>query len=419
MRCCAVLCVHDDNHFLEAALRAVESLPRLVLVSRIDWTGRTGAWEKSVEIAEACGAEVEVGDWTEVDHRERWLAAPLERGFTHALLIDSDEVVEPELLANLLKIAEGGLAEQVHVELDTYWKDAAHVVRPREPFNPSVLVDLRAVRFGHVREFIGGRRLFLNGSFGIVHHLSYAGDDARIWKKTTTWSHRDELVPDWWQRSWKGWDAEPMLRDLHPTHPPSYRFVERIPVPDILRSAGLETEARAFEEPRVKPCSVVIPAHGGQEDLDACLASLARCEGLVEEIVVVDDGSPLPLAVPESVTLVRTEENLGFARACNAGFERTKGATVVFLNSDTVVPRAGLARLLEALHRSGSVAAAGPYSNNAGHGQGLDPTYTDVSRLDLFAEDFARRAAEDREVDMLVGFCLAAKRHVLEEVGLF
>ena len=417
---CAVYCVHDDVDFLEASLRAVSELPRLVFVSRKDWKGVEGNWKRAVEIAKAFGAKVEVGDWSEEStHRRHALKAAKESGYSHALTIDSDEILEPELLANLLKISEHEIAERVYVEWDTYWKDAEHVVRPREPFTPCIMVDLRKVKHVKVREYDGGRLLFLNQSHGIVHHLSYAGSDARIWKKTTTWSHRDEIVPGWWERSWKGWDADPLLRNLHPTHPANYAHIERIPLPDVLKSVGIGPVERVIEEPDVKPCSVVIPTFGEQEALEACLASLGSCRNLVHEIVVVDDASPKKITVPRGVKLIRNKKNLGFASACNTGFEATSGEAALFLNSDTIVPRIGLARLLESLWKSGSVVAAGPYSNNVGHFQRIEPTYTDVSRLDLFAEDFSQREEEDRDVDMLVGFCLAVKRSALDEVGLF
>lgn len=417
---CAVYCVHDDVDFLAASLRSVEGLPRLVFVSRKDWKGGEGEWRSAVKIAKDCGADVETGDWPdESSHRGHALQAAKKKGFTHALTIDSDEILEPELVASLLKIAEHEMADRVYIEWDTYWKDAEHVIRPREPFTPCIMVDLRKAKHVKVREYEGGRLLFLNESHGIVHHLSYAGGDARIWKKTTTWSHRDEIIPGWWERVWKGWDSEPLLRNLHPTHPANYGFAERIPIPDVLKAVGVEPIEREFEEPSAKPCSVVIPAFGEQDALDACLKSLAACGELVKEIVVVDDASPKKIKVPKGVKLIRNKENLGFARTCNAGYEATSGDTVLFLNSDTLVPRIGMARLLESLWKSGSIMAAGPYSNNVGHFQRIDPTYTDVSRLDLFAEDFSQREEEDRDVDMLVGFCLAVKRSALEEVGLF
>jgi cellulose synthase/poly-beta-1,6-N-acetylglucosamine synthase-like glycosyltransferase len=116
--------------------------------------------------------------------------------------------------------------------------------------------------------------------------------------------------------------------------------------------------------------------------------------------------------------LLRNEANVGFGATCNRGYVESNGEVVLFLNSDTVVPRAGLIRLIESLTKSGTVGAAGPHSNNVGYCQPIPPTYTSLDRLDLFAQDFAAREVDDEEVPILVGFCLAVRRSVLREVGI-
>jgi GT2 family glycosyltransferase/tetratricopeptide (TPR) repeat protein len=417
---CAILSVHDDSTFLAAALRSVAPVPRLVLVSKVDWTGNEGDWESSVQIAYSQGAEVVLGEWpNESAHREAALKHAEERGFEFAITMDSDEILEPVLLENLLQVARSNLADRVYIEWNTYWKDAEHVVRPREPFTPCIMVKLGAVSHIKVREYSGGRPLFLNESYGVIHHLSYAGSDERIWKKVTTWGHKDEIIPGWWEKTWRGWDSNRLMRNLHPTHPESYQFVERITLPECLAAVGLRPTNSSAASFSVDPCDIVIPAYGQQELLNECLKSLEACSSLFREIIVVDDASEQPLTVPDGVRLIRNQQNLGFAGACNVGMDVTKSETIVFLNSDTRVPYVGLGRLLESLSKSGSIAATGPLSNNVGHFQRIESTYTSPDNLELFADEFSRNDGEDRDVDMLVGFCMAVKRAVLEEVGGF
>ncbi len=419
--------------------------PSVCFVSRTPWHDEPGDWESAADGARAAGAQVVLGDWrSEVEHRLAAQAWLLEHGFTHSLIPDGDEIIEPALLHTLLTLAEHQLADRVYVEWDTYWKSPEYVIRPREGFRPCMMVDLRAVKPVGGRNFEGGRPLVLSAEHGIVHHLSYAGPDARIRRKIATWGHRDEVQRGWYENIWLAWDSDKLLRNLHPTHPPAYGFAERIPVPAILEPAmarflelaGDEgggrrptwdgpTTGEAESAPHLKPnwpaVSVVIPVYGGREDLRTCLESLDRCRDLLHDVMVVDNGSP-DGACEEAersdfVRVIGNEQNEGFARACNQGIEGTDGEIVLFLNSDTVVPRAGLIRLVEALTASGAVAAAGPLTNYAGHGQQIVPTYTSLETLDLFAEDFAAREAEDVDTDMLVGFCLAVKRAALREVG--
>ena len=151
-----------------------------------------------------------VGDWPgESLHRRHALAAMRERGHAHVLIPDGDEVAEPRLLEALLKVAEVGLSDHVRVRMDTYWKDARHVIRPREELAPALMLDCRTAEHVRVRDYAGGRPLLLGPEHGVLHHLSYAGPDERIRRKLSTWGHRHEVGGDWYRRVWLGWTATP------------------------------------------------------------------------------------------------------------------------------------------------------------------------------------------------------------------
>lgn len=424
---CVLTCLHDDYWFVQKALISCKSAgPILAFINKRSWVGDLGDWQKCEEATRAVGAKIILGEWEdEAEHRRFALTEALERGFTHALLPDGDEVLDPQLCQTLIDLAHAGVAERVYAHMDTYWKSTRYVIRPREKLTPVILIDLRAAQHNHIRDYRGGRPLVLGPEHGVIHHLSYAGPDERIQRKLSTWSHRHEVQPDWYKKIWLGWDRDPMIRDLHPTHPPAYGFTERIDVPEVLQAEWDERSIRFDPDvPKGWPTvSVVIPLHGGEDDIRACLSSLSHCTDLVKEVIVVDDRSPDDAAsvVPEFpfATLLFNDENLGFAGTCNRGYEASSGEVAIFLNSDTQVPRAGLIRLVESLMESGTIGATGPYTNNAGYDQPITPTYTDVRNLDNFARDFAHREVDDVEVSLLVGFCLAVRRSVLEEIGLF
>lgn len=423
--------VHDDSSFLEAALASFEGVAdRFVFVSQVPWNNEPGDWESTVKIAESAGAEVVTGSWgTEEEHRAAAFSHLKSRGFTHALIPDSDEVIDKDLLAALIKIAENDLADRVYVEWDTYWKDSGHVVRPRERFTPCILVNLERAWNTALRGFEGGRALLLNESYGLIHHLSYAGSDERIHRKITTWSHKNEVVEGWFDRVWKGWDSNKVMQAVHPTHPEAYGFIEAIETPQALIDAGVQPVKRPkLELPSRWPSiSVIIPLHGGEEDIERCLEALCAYPSLLHEVIVVDNASPDKAAeaaddlckrLPNG-RVIRLEENKGFAAGCNAGFAASAGEVVIYLNNDAVMPRSGLIRMIESLTASGSIAASGPLSNSVGHLQLTGTTYTSFETLDSFADEFAQRQAADTDVDMLVGFCLAVRRQAIEEVGGF
>ena len=425
---CVLSCLHDDYWFTARALASCETAGTiLAFVNQKAWNGEPGDWQKCADAAGSVGAEVILGEWQdETEHRRFAMAEAKKRGYTHAIIPDGDEVLEPKLLQSLVEIAQAGIAERVYAHMDTYWKSARYVIRPREQLTPVILIDLDQVEHAHIRDYRGGRQLVLGPEYGIIHHLSYAGPDERIERKLETWSHRHEVQSDWYRRVWRGWDHDKLMHNLHPTHPTAYGYAERIQIPEVLQGVWDEREIAMNPEPIANwpKVSIVIPLHGGEEDIRGCLASLEASQDLLHEVIVVDDVSPDGAGAVaksfETAIFLENETNLGFAGTCNKGYARSTGDVVVFLNSDTVVPRAGLIRLIESLWSSGSVGAAGPYSNKAGYEQGIEnATYEDVRNLGGFARDFASRIADDREVGLLVGFCLAVRRSVLKEVGAF
>lgn len=433
MQAPAIMCVHDDDAYMVEAIQSFAPFgPVLVFVNQIPWHGPPGCWERVKERAEQVGAEVVTGEWHgETEHRRAALAEAKSRGWKHIFIPDTDEIIEPELAKACLTAAKAGLADRIFVEMDTYWKTPAHRIRPREQIRPLIMLNAQTAEHVHIREYAGGKTLLLGADHGVLHHLSYAGPDSRILRKISTWSHRDEVDPAWLQRSWRGWDSDHLLRNLHPTHPEAYHMVERTEAPELLLPAmdrwrklsGLDVPGMPEPPERLPKVSVVIPVLDGSDDLFICLESLKNCEDLLHEVIVVDNGSQediASLAKPyKFVKIIRNEVNRGFAGASNQGAEAATGDVILFLNSDTAVPRACLIRLVESLMSSGSVGAVGPYTNACGHFQLIKPTYTSLANLEPFAIDFAHRAEGDRDVDMLVGFCMAVKKSVLDEVGLF
>ncbi len=424
---CVVLCAHDDWWFIAKCIEAAKAFgPILAFVSRTSWNGSTGDWQLVVNEAEKAGAEVILGDWdNETSHRRHAYEEAKAKGYRYALIPDGDEVIETKLLETLTKIADAQIAERVHAYMDTYWKSARYVIRPREQLAPAILIDLTQVEHIYIRDFQGGRPITLAPDHGVIHHLSYAGPDERIHRKITTWSHKHELVPDWYHNVWLKWDQDKTLRDFHPTHPQAYGMAERIETPEILKGIWDERPVANTnpDKPKKWPTlSIVIPLHGGRADIKQCLDSLEKCQDLIHELIVVDDASPDDApeeAKRKNVVLVASEANLGFAKTCNRGFETSTGEVILFLNSDTIVPRPGLIKLIEGLTKSGSIGAAGPMSNNVGYHQRIPPTYTSLDTLDNFAADLAETQTEDRDVEILVGFALAIRRATLNEVGAF
>ncbi len=129
--------------------------------------------------------------------------------------------------------------------------------------------------------------------------------------------------------------------------------------------------------------TVVVPVRDNPDGLARLLANLDRTAPGVA-VVVVDDGSAVPLEVPGGVRLVRHARSRGPAAARNSGLAEVDTPAVVFLDSD-VVPRAGwLAPLLAHLQDPAVALVAPRITADPGIGTGWVARYETVrSSLDL------------------------------------
>jgi glycosyltransferase involved in cell wall biosynthesis len=88
------------------------------------------------------------------------------------------------------------------------------------------------------------------------------------------------------------------------------------------------------------PLTLIIPVFGRPEALDRALRSVDDQDGLPEEVIVVDDGSPVPSAIDAdlarrlNVRLIRHERNRGPAAARNTGMREARTDWITFLDSD-------------------------------------------------------------------------------------
>lgn len=110
----------------------------------------------------------------------------------------------------------------------------------------------------------------------------------------------------------------------------------------------------------------IIVSYNTRELLAACLASvLEHTHGVSYEIVVVDNASKdgsreMVSARFPRVKLVASEENLGFGRANNLGFEHSVGRFLILLNSDALLMNDAADHLVRFLRNRDRAGIAGP-----------------------------------------------------------
>ena len=112
--------------------------------------------------------------------------------------------------------------------------------------------------------------------------------------------------------------------------------------------------------------SIIIVSYNTKELLRDCLLSLHESGPEAPyEVIVVDnastDGPSKMLGLDfEDVVLIRNLGNAGFGRANNTGIKSAKGNFLLLLNSDTVVKKGAVDRLLEFIKKQPSAGIIGP-----------------------------------------------------------
>ena len=100
--------------------------------------------------------------------------------------------------------------------------------------------------------------------------------------------------------------------------------------------------------------SIVIATYGRQALLARALDSVLHQTVDDFECIVVDDGSPHPVAVPRDsrIRLVRRHDNGGPAAARNTGIDEARGRYIAFLDDDDMYTRERLELALRGLRRT-------------------------------------------------------------------
>ena len=165
--------------------------------------------------------------------------------------------------------------------------------------------------------------------------------------------------------------------------------------------------------------SVIVPARGRSDQLEACLAALRAVRYPPDrvELVVVDDGSAPPLAVPAGVRLLRREQAGGPAAARNVGAWAVESDVLVFVDSDCLPDPSWLSELVAELADPKVAAAGGRVLPARPRGSWLERYDAVRSQLDLGAH-FAEARPRDR-VPYLVSASLVVRRSAFEQVGGF
>jgi GT2 family glycosyltransferase len=184
--------------------------------------------------------------------------------------------------------------------------------------------------------------------------------------------------------------------------------------------------------------SAIIIHYGRADYTEGLVASLIeQSNGLIIEIIVVDNASPSPPPVfPDDtqppVRIQRLETNRGYGAACNAGVATATGSMYFILNNDVIVQRDAIDCLVQTLDRTPGNGAVGPrlvfpdgrFQLSWGKDASLRAEAGERSRQKRSREghgleDVAAECSFEQSVDWITGAAILLSRDAWHAVGGF
>ncbi|MDF9831730.1 glycosyltransferase family 2 protein [Parabacteroides sp. PF5-6] len=176
--------------------------------------------------------------------------------------------------------------------------------------------------------------------------------------------------------------------------------------------------------------SIITVNFNGYKDTCELIDSLQQYETYPYEVVVVDnasrneEGKRLQACGFDKVTVVCSDQNLGFAGGNNLGFQYAKGDYILYMNNDMLIDRPFLEVLIDRLNSSSNIGAVSPkllyvapaHTIQYAGFTPLSPILLRNETIGIGEKDEGQRD-QARETAFLHGACMLTSRKVLEDAG--
>lgn len=184
------------------------------------------------------------------------------------------------------------------------------------------------------------------------------------------------------------------------------------------------------------PYDIIIPIYNGYEYLDPLFKSLMNGTNTPHRLIIINDCSPDHQISDFLATIAKYKNNfckeiiihhninnLGFIKSINFGYTLTKNNFVI-LNTDTEVPSNWLQCLMNPMERNKNIASITPLTNSGTICSFPNWLENNELAFGLSLQQINNTLQDINDQCLIeaptgVGFCMALKREVVEEIGLF
>ncbi len=177
-----------------------------------------------------------------------------------------------------------------------------------------------------------------------------------------------------------------------------------------------------------EPVSIITVTYNSEKTLDTFLSSVLDSMGENDELIIVDNNSQdktrkiLENLNVKNVKVILNKENVGYSKGINIGIKASKNPYLIFLNPDTIVYENWIDLLINHFN-SENVGGVGPLSTYVIPKQNIFEYYPEFKYVDIndfyIMSNIVKSLGYKRSINtkLLVGFCFATKREILEKVG--
>ena len=176
----------------------------------------------------------------------------------------------------------------------------------------------------------------------------------------------------------------------------------------------------------MKKCDIIIPIYNSPEWVKMCVYALFKNTpyDIIGKVILMNDNSDeltcncienLRKKYPEKIEVYKNTENLGFIKNVNKGFKQTNAEYVLLLNTDCLVSKNTIPKLIEHVEKNNKIGLICPISSNAANiSLDIFENYSYMQMDELLYNNFKGQAFDACTV---VGNCLLITRECLEKVG--
>lgn len=177
---------------------------------------------------------------------------------------------------------------------------------------------------------------------------------------------------------------------------------------------------------------IIIPIYNAYDDLKICLDSVYKYTDLDKNrLILINDNSfdgriksYLDSQQKENIIVIHNGENKGFSNNINIGMVQSEDRDVILLNSDTVVTKNWVEKIVKCAYSDSSIGTVTPLSNNATLCS--VPNFCEENTLpEGMTIDQAAAIVEEcslkkyPRITVANGFCMFVKREVINTIGNF